>query len=34
MNFGDQYVSEPAPGNKNNDLIFTTGMGFAFGAKK
>jgi putative salt-induced outer membrane protein len=34
MNFGDQYVSEPVPGNKNNDLIFTTGLGFAFGAKK
>jgi putative salt-induced outer membrane protein YdiY len=34
MNFGDQYVSEPVPGNKNNDLIFTTGLGFAFGGTK
>lgn len=34
MNFNDQYVSEPVPGNKNNDIIFTTGLGFTFGAKK
>ncbi len=34
MNFHDQYVSEPVPGNKNNDIIFTTGLGFTFGGKK
>jgi putative salt-induced outer membrane protein YdiY len=34
MNFNDQYVSEPVPGNKNNDVIFTTGLGFTFGKKK
>jgi putative salt-induced outer membrane protein YdiY len=34
MNFNDQYISEPVPGNKNNDIIFTTGLGFTFGAKK
>ena len=34
MNFNDQYISQPVPGNKNNDIIFTTGLGFTFGAKK
>ncbi len=33
MNFNDQYVSQPVPGNKNNDVIFTTGLGFTFGGK-
>ncbi len=33
-NFLDQYVSQPVPGNKNNDILFTTGLGFTFGAKK
>jgi putative salt-induced outer membrane protein len=33
-NFLDQYVSQPVPGNKNNDVILTTGLGFTFGAKK
>ena len=33
-NFLDQYVSEPVPGNKNNNVLFTTGLGFTFGAKK
>ena len=34
MNFNDQYVNKPVPGNKYNDIIFTTGLGFTFGAKK
>jgi putative salt-induced outer membrane protein YdiY len=33
MNVLDQYVSEPVNGNKNNDILFTTGLGFTFGAK-
>ena len=33
-NFLDQYVSQPVPGNKKNNVIFTTGLGFTFGAKK
>ena len=33
-NFVDQYVSQPVPGNKNNDILLTTGLGFTFGAKK
>jgi putative salt-induced outer membrane protein YdiY len=33
-NFLDQYVSQPVPGNKNNDVLLTTGLGFTFGAKK
>lgn len=32
-NFNDQYVSRPVLGNKNNNIIFTTGLGFAFGTK-
>ena len=32
-NFNDQYVSQPVLGNKNNNIIFTTGLGFAFGGK-
>ena len=32
-NFNDQYVSQPVPGNKKNNIIFTTGLGFTFGAK-
>src|SRR5271169_60686 len=34
MNFNDQYVNKPVPGNKYNNIIFTTGLGFAFGAPK
>jgi putative salt-induced outer membrane protein YdiY len=34
LNFLDQYVSQPVPGNKKNNVIFTTGLGFTFGAKK
>ncbi len=33
-NFNDQYVSEPVPGNDKNNVIFTTGLGFTFGAPK
>jgi putative salt-induced outer membrane protein YdiY len=33
-NFLDQYNNQPVPGNKYNDIIFTTGLGFTFGAKK
>jgi putative salt-induced outer membrane protein YdiY len=33
-NFLDQYVSKPPPGTKNNNVIFTTGLGVTFGAKK
>jgi putative salt-induced outer membrane protein YdiY len=32
-NFLDQYVSQPVPGNKKNNVILTTGLGFTFGAK-
>lgn len=32
-NFLDQYVSQPVLGNKNNNVLFTTGLGFTFGAK-
>lgn len=32
-NFLDQYVSQPVPGNKKNNVVFTTGLGFTFGAK-
>jgi len=32
MNFNDQYVNQPVPGNKYNNIIFTTGLGFTFGA--
>lgn len=32
-NFLDQYVSQPIPGKKNNNILFTTGLGFTFGAK-
>lgn len=32
-NFLDQYVSQPVPGNKKNNVILTTGLGLTFGAK-
>lgn len=31
--FNDRYNSQPVLGNKNNDILFTTGLGFTFGAK-
>ncbi len=33
-NFNDLYVSEPVLGNSKNNVIFTTGLGFTFGAPK
>jgi len=33
MLFNDRYYSQPVLGNKNNDILFTTGLGFTFGAK-
>ena len=30
-NFLDQYVSQPVPGNKKNNVVFTTGLGVTFG---
>jgi len=33
MNFGDRYNSRPVPGKKNNDVLFTTGLGMSFGQK-
>jgi hypothetical protein len=33
-NFLDQYVSQPVPGNKKNNVLLTTGLGFTFRAKK
>ena len=33
MNFNDRYNSEPVLGNKQNDVLFTTGLGFTFGPK-
>jgi len=33
LNFNDRYNSAPVLGNKNNDILFTAGLGFTFGAK-
>jgi putative salt-induced outer membrane protein YdiY len=33
MNFNDRYNSSPVLGNKKNDVLLTTGLGFTFGAK-
>src|SRR5208337_3524395 len=33
LNFGDRYNSKPVAGNKNNDILVTTGLGLTFGAK-
>ncbi len=33
MLFNDRYNSQPVLGNKKNDVLFTTGLGFTFGAK-
>lgn len=33
VNFNDRYNSAPVLGNKKNDVLFTTGLGFTFGAK-
>ena len=34
LNFGDRYNSKPVEGKKNNDILLTTGLGFAFGKGK
>lgn len=31
--FNDRYNSQPVLGNKKNDVLFTTGLGFTFGVK-
>jgi len=31
--FNDRYNSQPVLGNNKNDVLFTTGLGFTFGAK-
>ena len=33
LNFGDRYNSKPVAGKKNNDVLFTTGLGLGFGGK-
>lgn len=33
LNFNDRYNSAPVLHNKKNDVLFTAGMGFTFGAK-
>jgi putative salt-induced outer membrane protein YdiY len=33
LNFNDRYNSAPVLGNKNNDILFTAGVGFTFGGK-
>src|SRR6516225_8766872 len=33
LNFNDRYNSAPVLGNKKNDVLFTAGLGFTFGAK-
>jgi putative salt-induced outer membrane protein YdiY len=33
LNFNDRYNSAPVLGNKNNDILFTAGVGFSFGGK-
>ncbi len=33
LNFGDRYNSRPVGGNKNNDVLLTTGLGLSFGGK-
>jgi len=34
LNFGDRYNSKPVAGKKNNDVLFTTGVGLSFGKAK
>jgi hypothetical protein len=33
LNFGDRYNSRPVAGKKDNDVLFTTGLGLSFGGK-
>lgn len=30
ISFADRYLSNPVPGRKSNDLLYTTGLGFTF----
>jgi putative salt-induced outer membrane protein YdiY len=30
ISFSDRYLSNPAPGRKTNDLLYSTGLGFSF----
>jgi putative salt-induced outer membrane protein YdiY len=30
VSFSDRYLSNPVPGRKKNDLLYTTGLGFTF----
>jgi hypothetical protein len=30
LSFGNRYVSNPAPGRKTNDFLYTTGIGITF----
>jgi putative salt-induced outer membrane protein YdiY len=30
LGFSDRYLSNPVPGRKNNDILYTTGIGIAF----
>jgi putative salt-induced outer membrane protein YdiY len=30
LSFIDRYLSNPVPGRKNNDMLYTTGLGFTF----
>jgi len=30
VSFSDRYLSNPAPGRKTNDLLYSTGLGFSF----
>jgi hypothetical protein len=30
LSFIDRYLSNPVSGRKNNDLLYTTGIGFTF----
>ena len=34
LNFTDLYNSKPVQGKKNNDVLFTTGLGLTFGKAK
>ena len=31
LSFGDRYLSDPVPGRKKNDVLYTTGIGVTFG---
>lgn len=30
ISFSDRYLTNPAPGRKKNDLLYSTGLGFSF----